>query len=110
MVVAAREREFGRKLRTGIVLETVGSYRRAMASFATMGELAVWYAHADLAELGARLADRLSKNRRHRPQGGRDRQRRDPVLDRPDGGPRRQRPAAPPGQGGTANGARRPRR
>ena len=37
MVVAAREREFGRKVRTGIVLETVGSYRRAMASFATMG-------------------------------------------------------------------------
>jgi hypothetical protein len=110
MVVAAREREFGRKLRTGIVLETVGSYRRAMASFATMGELAVWYAHADLAELGARLANRLSKNRRHRRKvvgvgsvgtrcwivlmEGRDDS--DPLL--------------PPGQGGTAIGARRPRR
>jgi uncharacterized protein (DUF2252 family) len=64
MAVAAREREFGRKVRTGIVLETVGSYRRAMASFAAMGELAVWYALADLADLGARLSNQLSEDRR----------------------------------------------
>jgi len=63
-VVAARERGFGRKQRGEIVATTVGRYRQAMAEFATMRELQVWYARADLDEIGAQLANQLSKERR----------------------------------------------
>src|SRR3712207_7388365 len=47
-VVAARDNGCGSKARAGIVLAAVGGYRRAMADFAGKGELAVWYARADL--------------------------------------------------------------
>ena len=66
LVVAARENGFGRKLRADIVAAAAGAYRRAMTDFAGMGELAVWYAHADLDEVGPVLATQLSKARRKR--------------------------------------------
>ena len=66
MVVAARERDIGRKARSDIVLAVVGSYRRALEEFAAMGELAVWYARADLDELHPRLSEPLGKARRKR--------------------------------------------
>jgi uncharacterized protein (DUF2252 family) len=62
--VAARERGFGRKQRAAVVLDAVGGYRQAMAGFAEMSELRVWYAHADFDQLAGELASELSKSRR----------------------------------------------
>jgi uncharacterized protein (DUF2252 family) len=64
--VVARGNGVGRRQRGDIVAAAVGGYRHAMAGFAEMGELAVWYAHADLDELGPVLAAQLSKARRRR--------------------------------------------
>jgi uncharacterized protein (DUF2252 family) len=66
LTVAARGNGMGRRQRGDLVSAAVGGYRRAMARFAEMGELAVWYAHADLDELGPVLAAQLSKARRRR--------------------------------------------
>jgi uncharacterized protein (DUF2252 family) len=66
LVVAARDNGFSRRARADIVAAAVGGYRRAMAEFARMGELAVWYARADLDEIGPTLASQLSKARRQR--------------------------------------------
>lgn len=66
LVVAGRDNGFRRKVRADITRTTVDSYRRAMALFAGMGELAVWYARADLDEVGPILAAQLSKARRKR--------------------------------------------
>jgi len=45
--IAARERGFGRSERSTAVLEAVRAYRQAIRQFATMGDLAVWYASLD---------------------------------------------------------------
>jgi len=45
--VAGRERGFGAADRSAGVLRTLRSYREAMANFAAMGDLDVWYAHLD---------------------------------------------------------------
>jgi uncharacterized protein (DUF2252 family) len=66
LVVAARDNSFGRRIRADIVATAVGGYRHAMADFAEMGELAVWYAHTDLDEVGPMLAAQLSRARRKR--------------------------------------------
>ena len=56
MVIAARESGFALKVQDRIALATVKQYRTAMARFAAMKNLDVWYAHLDvddaLAELG----------------------------------------------------------
>lgn len=64
LAVASRDNGFGRKVRARVVAAAVGGYRRAMADFAGRGELAVWYARADLDEVGPILAAQLSKARR----------------------------------------------
>jgi uncharacterized protein (DUF2252 family) len=66
LVVAARANGFGSNARAGVVLAAVGGYRRAMADFAGKGELAVWYARADLDDVGPVLTARLPKARRDR--------------------------------------------
>jgi uncharacterized protein (DUF2252 family) len=48
LAVAGRGNGFGRKDRSGVVLGMAASYRRAMAEFAAMRELDVWYARADV--------------------------------------------------------------
>ena len=48
LVVAGREKQFARKQRDAVVRATVGEYRTAMRQFATMPNLAVWYAHLDV--------------------------------------------------------------
>jgi uncharacterized protein (DUF2252 family) len=59
MLIAARDNEFTNKNQDQIVLDTVEEYRTAMARFAGMKNLDVWYAHLDienvLAELGSQL-------------------------------------------------------
>jgi uncharacterized protein (DUF2252 family) len=48
MLIAARDNGFGAKEQDRIVLDTVGRYRTAMAEFAAMSNLDVWYAHLDI--------------------------------------------------------------
>jgi uncharacterized protein (DUF2252 family) len=48
--VATRESGFKRKQREAILLRAVSSYREAMRSFASMGNLEVWYARFDVEE------------------------------------------------------------
>jgi uncharacterized protein (DUF2252 family) len=59
MLIAARNNDFAAKDQRRVVLETVGQYRTAMASFAAMNNLEVWYAHLEiesvLAEFGSQL-------------------------------------------------------
>jgi Uncharacterized protein conserved in bacteria (DUF2252) len=59
MLIAARDNGFRAKDQERIVLDTVGRYRMAMASFAAMRNLDVWYAHLDteaaLKELGSQF-------------------------------------------------------
>jgi uncharacterized protein (DUF2252 family) len=59
MGIAARDNDFAVKAQDQVVLETVESYRTAMAGFAGMNNLDVWYSHLDieaaLRELGSQL-------------------------------------------------------
>ncbi|MGZ6670654.1 MAG: DUF2252 family protein, partial [Solirubrobacteraceae bacterium] len=48
MLIAARDNGFGGKEQDRIVLDTVGRYRTAMAEFAGMKNLDVWYSHLDI--------------------------------------------------------------
>ena len=62
MLIAARDNGFPVKDQEQIVLDTVEAYRTAMAGFAAMKNLDVWYAHLDientLKELGSQLKPR----------------------------------------------------
>ena len=48
MLIAARDNGFRAKEQERIVLDTVGQYRTAMAGFAGMKALEVWYSHLDV--------------------------------------------------------------
>jgi uncharacterized protein (DUF2252 family) len=48
MLIAARSNGFREKKQERIVLDTVGRYRTAMADFAGMKDLDVWYSHLDI--------------------------------------------------------------
>ena len=48
MLIAARDNGFRAKEQERIVLDTVGRYRTAMADFAGMKDLEVWYSHLDI--------------------------------------------------------------
>jgi uncharacterized protein (DUF2252 family) len=45
--IAARNNGFGKADTRAVTLASVAAYREAMAGFATMGTLAIWYAHMD---------------------------------------------------------------
>ncbi len=59
MLIAARDNGYAVKDQDQVVLDTVESYRTAMAGFAAMNNLDVWYSHLDieaaLKELGPQL-------------------------------------------------------
>ncbi len=65
MLIAARDNGFRAKEQEQIVLETVGRYRTAMAEFAGMKNLEVWYSHLDiesvLQEFGSQYKPKLVK-------------------------------------------------
>ena len=65
MLIAARSNGFRAKEQDQIVLETVGRYRTAMAEFAGMKRLEVWYSHLDidsvLQEFGSQFKPKLVK-------------------------------------------------
>ena len=62
--VAGRGNGFGGKDRREIVTASVTRYRQAMRSFASMANLDVWYAHADLDELRAQFGSQLKARQR----------------------------------------------
>ena len=51
MLIAARSNGFKAKEQDQIVLDTVARYRTAMADFAAMKNLDVWYAHLDIEDM-----------------------------------------------------------
>ncbi|HWO82437.1 MAG TPA: DUF2252 family protein, partial [Solirubrobacterales bacterium] len=70
IVVAGRERGFGRAERRRTTLATVGAYRRSMRKFAAMRNLDVWYSRLDVepavealrGQLDGRRLRRLERN------------------------------------------------
>ncbi|MEV4637567.1 DUF2252 domain-containing protein [Actinoplanes sp. NPDC049548] len=66
LVIAARDNGFRRKARAAIVGAAVGRYRQAMSAFAEQRELDVWYARADVDEVGRLTKNLVSKDRRKR--------------------------------------------
>jgi uncharacterized protein (DUF2252 family) len=65
MLIAARDNGFRAKEQDQIVLDTVGRYRTAMAEFAGMKDLDVWYSRLDienvLQEFGSQFKPKLVK-------------------------------------------------
>jgi uncharacterized protein (DUF2252 family) len=65
MLIAARDNGFSAKKQQRIVLDTVGQYRTAMADFAAMKNLDLWYSHMDidgvLAEFGGQYKPKQVK-------------------------------------------------
>ncbi|MGA8044830.1 MAG: DUF2252 domain-containing protein [Dermatophilaceae bacterium] len=66
LVVAGRENDFSTKQTRNVVLGAVRRYRDAMASFAAMGNLALWYARVDLHGVDALFGDQLDPRMRKR--------------------------------------------
>ena len=60
--IAARSREFGRKVRTHIVRASVRSYRETLRAFAKMQNLDVWYAHLGVQDILARWGGEAGGN------------------------------------------------
>jgi uncharacterized protein (DUF2252 family) len=65
MLIAAVNNDYALKDQERIVLATVEGYRSAMRGFADMGNLDVWYAHADIdsviKDFGSQLKGKMSK-------------------------------------------------
>jgi uncharacterized protein (DUF2252 family) len=61
--VAARSSGFSRKQRQAIVAAGAARYRTAIAEFAAMRDIDVWYAHLDTADLMTQLKARLDAKR-----------------------------------------------
>jgi uncharacterized protein (DUF2252 family) len=62
--VAGRGNGYTGKERREIVTASVASYRQAMRGFATMTNLDVWYAHADMDQLRAQFESQLKARQR----------------------------------------------
>jgi uncharacterized protein (DUF2252 family) len=59
MLIAAQSNEFRKRDQRRVVLDCVAGYRSTMASFATMGNLAVWYARFEIETVLAKYADQF---------------------------------------------------
>jgi uncharacterized protein (DUF2252 family) len=66
VVVAGRERGFGKRERRRVALATVGAYRRSMREFAAMRNLDVWYSRLDVEPAVAALRPQLDERRLRR--------------------------------------------
>ena len=60
--IAARSRGASDAERRALLLRTVASYRRAMREFASMRDLEVWYARADIGLIERRLSAQAAKS------------------------------------------------
>ena len=63
LAVASQANGYSDKQRRGIVAASSRAYRRGMAEFAGMGDLEVWYSHADMSEVRKLLAAQLDSKR-----------------------------------------------
>jgi uncharacterized protein (DUF2252 family) len=63
LAVAGRDNGYADAQRRTIILGAAAAYRTAMASFAGMGNLAVWYAHLDVDEVLPRVEAALDRRR-----------------------------------------------
>ena len=61
MLIAARDNDFRVKDQDRIVLETLGQYRTAMANFAGMKNLDVWYSHLEMESLMQEYASQFKQ-------------------------------------------------
>ncbi len=61
---AGRDNGYSGKERRGIVTAAITRYREAMRTFAGMGDLDVWYAHADLDQVRADFESQMKKRQR----------------------------------------------
>ncbi|WP_233517528.1 DUF2252 domain-containing protein [Geodermatophilus marinus] len=73
--LAGRENGFSRKQREAVVAAAATRYRTAMARFAGMRDLDVWYSHVDTEFLREQVAPRLDAKRRRRLERGLERAR-----------------------------------
>ena len=77
MLIAARDNSFAASAQDQVVLDTVESYRTAMAEFAGMNNLDVWYSHLDIERalqelrIAAQSPRRSSAPRRRSPRRAR---------------------------------------
>lgn len=62
--ICAKQRGFTREQRDAASRATVAAYRNAMNTFAEMGTLDVWYAHADIESLSRIIKEQASKSYR----------------------------------------------
>ncbi|MEV6171307.1 DUF2252 domain-containing protein [Streptomyces sp. NPDC051954] len=65
-VIAGRANGFSAKERATVVRAAVGAYRQRMRAFAEMGNLEVWYTHADADELAHQFSQLLNTRQRER--------------------------------------------
>jgi uncharacterized protein (DUF2252 family) len=63
--IAARNNGFSKADTRAATLESVRSYREAMATFAQMGTMDIWYAHLDEDELRAGIRNVVAETARH---------------------------------------------
>jgi uncharacterized protein (DUF2252 family) len=66
IAIGGRDRGFKLGERRRAVLRSVGEYRKAMARFAAMGEMEVWYSRLDVDEISRRWESQGSKSDRRR--------------------------------------------
>jgi uncharacterized protein (DUF2252 family) len=66
LVIAAREKGMGRKQRRALAVAAGARYRLAMADFAELRDIDVWYSHIDADELRQRLEPQLDGKPRRR--------------------------------------------
>ena len=62
--ICGRDRSFSKRERKAATRACVRAYCKAMVEFADMGNLDVWYAHADVEHLLSELADKVSERER----------------------------------------------
>jgi uncharacterized protein (DUF2252 family) len=62
--VAGRDNDLTAKQRREVIISAVSRYRQAMREFASMTNLDVWYAHADITELRAQFDSQLRARQR----------------------------------------------
>jgi uncharacterized protein (DUF2252 family) len=66
IAIGARDRGFKKAERRAAVLSSVRAYRTAMADFAAMNEIDVWYARLDVEDIATRFEDKVTKEDRRR--------------------------------------------
>lgn len=66
LVIAGRENDFTDRQASKVVVAAVRRYRDAMATFAEMGNLALWYSRVDAQEAARLLGDQLDEKDRKR--------------------------------------------